>query len=418
MTIFPQKVLSELILIVTTAIIAFSVLKAETVDHDDMLIDFESIEEMFNNYSRENITESDILNPYAQPNENLSNSYGSGDVNQDGVLSWDDYNEVTDFAPQTDYADIDGDGIPSTNADAELLSQFLNEGISYLPGHWNSLETAEERMDWMENMLAIDLTDEIPYEGGNVEERWISGNYATQIHLNFWGYDGDDIHIKYNQDYLGRFNLPVYKFIYYDPNTGAGHGANAVLIGDNPLNIYDWSYIEPQDDGFGIINQGILNFLAGKDFYISGIEVFDDGQGSPDIPSTIPVLAGSVDENGEYTQTYENPDLMITRPGNMPVMLDLNDEKSIPTGYRVKPNYPNPFNPSTIIEYILPKSENVSIDIYDLNGKQLEILVNGFQNPGTHSVEFDGSKYSSGIYLYNLTTESGISRVGKMILIK
>ena len=123
------------------------------------------------------------------------------------------------------------------------------------------------------------------------------------------------------------------------------------------------------------------------------------------------------DENGEYTQTYENPDLMITRPGNMPVMLDLNDEKSIPTGYRVKPNYPNPFNPSTIIEYILPKSENVSIDIYDLNGKQLEILVNGFQNPGTHSVEFDGSKYASGIYFVKLVAGE-FTAIQKVALLK
>ena len=417
MTIFPQKVLSELILIVTTAIIAFSVLKAETVDHDDMLIDFESIEEMFNNYSRENITESDILNPYAQPNENLSNSYGSGDVNQDGVLSWDDYNEVTDFAPQTDYADIDGDGIPSTNADAELLSQFLNEGISYLPGHWNSLETAEERMDWMENMLAIDLTDEIPYQGGDVEERWISGNYQFQFYANNFGYDGDDIPAKYSQEHIGRFNLPVYQLSYYDPDTGAGHGMNAILVGDDPLNIYDWALIEPQNDGFDRIDQNILNFLAGKDFFISGALNFESPS-SPDMPVTLGVLGGSVDEDGNFSLVGYHPDLITTRPGDMPVMLDLNDEKSIPTGYRVKPNYPNPFNPSTIIEYILPKSENVSIDIYDLNGKQLEILVNGFQNPGTHSVEFDGSKYSSGIYLYNLTTESGISRVGKMILLK
>lgn len=316
MTIFPQKVLSELILIVTTAIIAFSVLKAETVDHDDMLIDFESIEEMFNNYSRENIEESDILNPYAQPNENLSNSYGSGDVNQDGVLSWDDYNEVTDFAPQTDYADIDGDGIPSTNADAELLSQFLNEGISYLPGHWNSLETAEERMDWMENMLAIDLTDEIPYENGGVEERWISGNYATQTHLNFWGYDGEDIHSKYSQEYLGRFNLPVYKFSYYDPYTGMGHGMNAILVGDDPLNIYDWALIEPQDDGFGRIEDYILNNLAGNDFFIAGAEEFDSPS-SPDLPNVIAILGGSIDENGIYTQIYLNQDLIIIRPSEL-----------------------------------------------------------------------------------------------------
>lgn len=338
--------------------------------YDDMQIDLEAIEEMFN-YDREYITESDILNPFAQPNENLANSYGSGDANEDGFVDWTDHDEMINSAPQNDYADINGDGNSSLSVDIILLWRFLNPDLTmsiklpinhnlqnlrniqkfsknkiviinqiralgppdqthsmpfqeqthlpYLPGHFNSLTTAEERMDWVENMMAIDLTDEIPYHGGNVEERWISGNYATQTHLNFWGYDGDDIHPKYNQDYLGRFNLPVYQFSYYNPNNGLGHGMNAVLVGDDPLNIYDWALIEPQNDGFDRVDQYILNFLAGKDFFIAGIEAFDS-QSSPDMPNVIAILGGSVDENGNFTWVGQNPDLILTRPGNMPVL--------------------------------------------------------------------------------------------------
>jgi|APSaa5957512622_1039677.scaffolds.fasta_scaffold17162_2 hypothetical protein len=323
------------------------------IAYDDLQVDLESIEEMFNYDSRENIEESDILNPFAQPNENLANSYGSGDANEDGFVNHEDYREMIISAPQNDFSDINGDTSRSSIEDINLLRAFLNpltrshrnlnlirkpiinrlkrvshqpidsfnpshqpSSIPYLPGHWNSLETAEERMGWMENMLAIDLTDEIPYENGGVEERWISGNYATQTHLNFWGYDGEDIHSKYSQEYLGRFNLPVYKFSYYDPYTGMGHGMNAILVGDDPLNIYDWALIEPQDDGFGRIEDYILNNLAGNDFFIAGAEEFDSPS-SPDLPNVIAILGGSIDENGIYTQIYLNQDLIIIRPSEL-----------------------------------------------------------------------------------------------------
>ena len=73
--------------------------------------------------------EGDILNPFAQPGDTLTAAYGSGDVNQDGQVSWDDYNDMVNNSPQNDYADIDGNGIPSEQKDIDLLNDFLKETI-------------------------------------------------------------------------------------------------------------------------------------------------------------------------------------------------------------------------------------------------------------------------------------------------
>jgi len=263
--------------------------------------------------------EGDILNPFAQPGDTLTAAYGSGDVNQDGQVNWDDYNEMVNNSPQNDYADIDGNGIASEQADMNLLEDFLTEEIGYLPGHWNALQTPEERQAWADSMLAIDPTDSIPYQNGNVEDRWISGTYSTQIYLNFFGYDGDDIHSKYDQSNIARFNLPIYQGVQYNPNTGLGHGMNMVLIGEDPTNIYDWAYIEPQTDAIFQINDTILNNLSELRLSIYGGEEFLQTS-SPDMIYPNPIIKFNIDSLGSASIHYQNPNLVTSRPQNMPII--------------------------------------------------------------------------------------------------
>tara|TARA_Y100000748_G_scaffold303970_1_gene311085 strand:- start:4043 stop:5407 length:1365 start_codon:yes stop_codon:yes gene_type:complete len=85
-------------------------------------------------------------------------------------------------------------------------------------------------------------------------------------------------------------------------------------------------------------------------------------------------------------------------------------------------NYPNPFNPSTILQYYLPQNEFVTISIYDISGKLISSLVNNNQNSGFKSVRWDstnnqGQRVSAGVYLYSI--EAGDFReTKKMILLK
>lgn len=72
--------------------------------------------------------------------------------------------------------------------------------------------------------------------------------------------------------------------------------------------------------------------------------------------------------------------------------------------YRLAPAYPNPFNPSTTIEYNLPAAGFVSIKVYDLLGREVANLVNEVQMSGTHTLQFDASRLSSGIYFVRMAS--------------
>jgi hypothetical protein len=85
--------------------------------------------------------------------------------------------------------------------------------------------------------------------------------------------------------------------------------------------------------------------------------------------------------------------------------------------YRLYQNYPNPFNPSTTIKFELAEQALVKIIIYDITGRVVKTLVNRQFDAGSHSIDFDASNYSSGVYFYKL--ESGnFNEVKKMVLLK
>jgi len=89
----------------------------------------------------------------------------------------------------------------------------------------------------------------------------------------------------------------------------------------------------------------------------------------------------------------------------------------IPTEYKLYQNYPNPFNPTTRIKYEILKSENVKVEIYDLLGHRIETLADKKLRPGVYEVQFDGSKLSSGVYFYKLTTDD-FTETKRMLYIK
>ncbi len=92
-------------------------------------------------------------------------------------------------------------------------------------------------------------------------------------------------------------------------------------------------------------------------------------------------------------------------------------ETDVPTRVSLEQNYPNPFNPSTNINYALPEAGNITLVVYDMLGREVATLIDGYQSEGFHSINFNASSLSSGVYLYRLTTPSS-SVVKKMTLIK
>jgi len=97
-------------------------------------------------------------------------------------------------------------------------------------------------------------------------------------------------------------------------------------------------------------------------------------------------------------------------------------DNSVPEIFSLKQNYPNPFNPVTTIQYDLPENDHVGLIIYNVLGKQVATLVNGFQLAGKYTLTWNamndvGERLSSGIYFYQIRTSTK-SEVKKMILMK
>lgn len=97
-------------------------------------------------------------------------------------------------------------------------------------------------------------------------------------------------------------------------------------------------------------------------------------------------------------------------------------DSAIPEVFGLGENYPNPFNPTTLISYDLPEASQVTMTVYDMMGRQVKALVQEFQPAGNHSVIWNatndnGTRMSGGIYFYQIKAGSFL-QTHKMILLK
>jgi hypothetical protein len=92
-------------------------------------------------------------------------------------------------------------------------------------------------------------------------------------------------------------------------------------------------------------------------------------------------------------------------------------EDNVPAETKLNQNYPNPFNPTTTISFELSSTENVKLNVYNFNGQLVKSLVDGTTNAGYHTVNFDASSLSAGVYYYTMET-AGMTKTQKMILVK
>jgi hypothetical protein len=93
------------------------------------------------------------------------------------------------------------------------------------------------------------------------------------------------------------------------------------------------------------------------------------------------------------------------------------DAITLPKQFKLEQNYPNPFNPSTNIRFSLPLKNDVQLTIYDILGRKIATLVDKTLPAGTHTFNWDASRFASGIYLYRLVTQEWAT-TKKMTLIK
>ena len=107
------------------------------------------------------------------------------------------------------------------------------------------------------------------------------------------------------------------------------------------------------------------------------------------------------------------------RTGYQGTLVSVKDNKTetLPRDYSLEQNYPDPFNPTTQINYSLPRTVHVSLSIYDLRGQLVSKLVDETLPAGEYSLLFDAAELSSGLYFYRIITDDFI-KTKKMVILK
>ncbi len=209
---------------------------------------------------------------------------------------------------------------------------------------------------------------------------------------------------------------------YIDPctwywGTIAG-GANCAEI--NPLFWYS---------GDPVSNYGWINYVP-----TDQRQTVSSGPFKLEVNKPVDIIAGHIvgrgtDALNSVTKAKDNAKTMINFvKSNFSdfTVTDIQDQSTLqPEEFYLSQNYPNPFNPVTVIRYSIPNVEthrdaslrNVTLKVYDILGREITTLVNEEKPAGTYEVEFNGSKYASGVYFYQLKTGNYLD-TKKMILIK
>jgi hypothetical protein len=262
-----------------------------------------------------------FLNPFVQPNyENSQNFhlsyYGSGNVagangTESDVLDWDDYNAI--LGSNMEEADVNGDGTPGTQADKDMLENYLTDQIPYLPAHYEFHKTTSEKESWFENYYNnVEQTDTIPPVGG-----WDCDNYAMQFHINSSGienisgaFGNPDVYDTTNNC---QGNMMVYQVSTVSQNNVA-HGINAILVGENPTNFNDWYFYEPQNDTRvypGTPSMGPNSFANIKKYVYFWSNQYNQYFYNMNLVINFDL------NNGNATVTSQDPDLVTQKPSKL-----------------------------------------------------------------------------------------------------
>lgn len=100
-----------------------------------------------------------------------------------------------------------------------------------------------------------------------------------------------------------------------------------------------------------------------------------------------------------------------------PAQIGIHQTPPLPGEFALLQNYPNPFNASTTIEFNIINGRKVTLAVYDLLGREVQILVEGYRQAGVHAVNFDASSLPSGVYFYRLQAGSAVE-TKRMLLLK
>ena len=162
-----------------------------------------------------------------------------------------------------------------------------------------------------------------------------------------------------------------------------------------------------------------INDEGAKKFYVYNLEnmTYESIAGDEQAPfTTIRGVACNSDGSKAYLIDFGSGLIQVwsTTPTDQ-INPDRNERN--PTGYYLAQNYPNPFNPNTAIEFALLNNSDVTLKVFDMTGREIATLVDGYLNTGKYRIDFNAAELPAGIYLYRLENKNMVL-TKKMVFLK
>jgi type IX secretion system substrate protein/Kelch motif protein len=298
---------------------------------------------------------------------------------------------------------------PVSGNDAEVYNDSL---IYSIMGGWSSFETIVQ----VYNISSNSWSQATPVSNGNGRRTFAGAIMGNKIFVCA-GYDGsfrndfwtgtinpaNPMQITWQQ----RTNLAIAtsrpggtaingRFYVIIGEMNNGYGSDSIAIWDDASSL--WSYVDGKPTRTNNLNASTSSSIVicnGR----PGVKVW--------------AVGGSI-QNQTTRPLDVFADTCLT--GCTPQLVGI-ENNYIPVRYELLQNYPNPFNPVTKIEFNIPENTRVSLSISDITGREISLVLNEYMQWGHHSLTFDGTGYSSGVYFYRIVTDK-FNDCKKMVLIK
>ena len=230
----------------------------------------------------------------------------------------------------------------------------------------------------------IDITDHV--------------NFVNNIVIN-----ENDLDVAYGFEWPWDTGIGMSDFNnIYVPNGNAGFWNDAAAA-----DLAAWQDATGQDENSVT---AAVEFESNTDLTLVGASVGDNRlAGTPVEMVTTDIFGNERSEEYPYMGAFEGDIELEREPTDV--------EVDQPYAFSLDQNYPNPFNPATNIQFTLPETMEVRLDVYDVTGRHVMTLVNGQREAGVHTVVFDGAQLASGVYVYRIIAGPHIE-TRKMTFIK
>jgi hypothetical protein len=224
--------------------------------------------------------------------------------------------------------------------------------------------------------------------------------YVKVLPTTYWRYFADSASVTV---YDGPYNISNVKYVVSilpddiddATPTSNGHYPSVQIIKDitgdgiNDIKIGPYRLIN------GVNGSTCYNFRVPNSYYYFSIYVDDfDGDGKNEIFCT-----------RRYSVSSDESEVIVYETKGVTSAVNY-QESYFPNGFELKQNFPNPFNPTTMLRYNVPERSNVRLSIFNTLGQQISQVVNGTKDAGHYEQAFNASQLSSGIYFYRIEATS------------